>query len=195
MQNYGESPCPLEGPPTVERAGEFLKRGACSEALSEYLALFQQGHTEFAAIIGWLYRRQPNKNLDLSIQFYEKAASAGSAYAQHALGAIYIERGDDERAIEWYLKAVDNGRKQCLFLIYKSYKNRGIGNKASEYLALSAGSGNPYAIRDTAYKLIAGGSGPTGIAKGVLMFLRNAPDLLAVSKKDVRLREEMTTDI
>ena len=169
----------------AEKAGKLIDAEDFSAALVEYLVLYAKGHFEFAEVIGWIYRRKPNKNLDLAISYYIAAAENGSAYAKHALGGIYMEIGDHTKAIEWYLKAVESGRTECLQLIYNSYKSRGMKEEAERYLVLSARSGNPYGVRDTAYTLLAGQNGISGLLRGLIMYIKNIPHLLDAARQDI----------
>jgi hypothetical protein len=45
----------------------------------------------------------------------EKAAWQGHAYAMVALGSIHEERGEHQRAVEWFTKGVEAGLPTVMF--------------------------------------------------------------------------------
>lgn len=71
-----------------------------------------------------------SKETDKALAYYEKAANAGHAGAQHIMGLLYIEgkvfMQDYDKAVEWLEKAAIQGHKEAQFKLASMY-HQGLG--------------------------------------------------------------------
>ena len=94
--------------------------------------------------VGWYYHHGEGvaKNLKKACEYYRRAAEAGEARAQEALGEIYVRgeldsKEDYENGVFWLEKAAAQGRAQAQYEMALLYKDgRGLPQSIARYLFL-----------------------------------------------------------
>ena len=94
--------------------------------------------------VGWYYHHGEGvtKNLKKACAYYRRAAEAGEARAQGALGEIYVRgeldgKEDYENGVFWLEKAAAQGRAQAQYEMALLYKDgRGVPQSIARYLFL-----------------------------------------------------------
>ena len=115
------------------------------EAVSGLKSLAEQGCTEAQLALGDLYsdgwpstwKLEENNILHgdekLSLQWYKKAANAGSSFAMIRLGDYYNTENDIDEAESWYKRAIQaSGEKEGINELIKLYDNEGWEDEALE---------------------------------------------------------------
>ena len=102
--------------------------------------------------LGWMYAQGVGvpKDAAMSIEWYQKAAAQGDAYAQYSLGlkhAIGLDvPKDDSKAVEWYQKAAAQGYASAQSSLGDAYaEGKGVSKdaaKAVEWYQRSAAQGD-----------------------------------------------------
>ncbi len=81
------------------------------------------------------------KNYDVAIPLYEKLAQKGNSWAMRNLGVIYEIKKDNDKAKEWYLKAIENNNGEAAEGLAKIDKDN-----ARKYYEQSAQLEHPYVV-------------------------------------------------
>lgn len=68
-------------------------------------------------------KEHDTKNYDIAIQIYERLAQKGNSWAMRNLGLSYEEKKDNDKAKEWYLKAIDNENSEAAFALVNIDQN------------------------------------------------------------------------
>ena len=101
----------------------------CTEA-QEYLGMYYQGY--------WAVSRLEEHNIlqkddELSVYWFEKAANGGSTYAMTCLGSHYEDDFDDVKAEYWYKRAVqEGGGRDAIEELINYYFRDGRDDKVTE---------------------------------------------------------------
>lgn len=135
-----------------------------------------QGALSACVKLGYIYHRGLGVPVDVSKarRLYLRAAQAGSAEAQHYLGALCRERGELVEALQWSEKAAEQAHVSANYWTYVMYE-RGEGSerdtrKAHRYLLRAEQLGHVYAQRARAMQLVRGAEGWSGALRGFGMF-------------------------
>ena len=162
----------------IDEAHRLMARGDLAEALSLFLKLFDEGYEFVAPSIGWIYDQPPRRDTNNALKFYKIGAELGDAYAQHGLGGLYYLSGNIPNAIIQYKGAIENGNRECLYLLYKLLNESGKNAEARTYLQRAAHAKDPFAIRDLSFEYLKGNHGYINVIKGVYLYLGNVRRLL-----------------
>lgn len=81
------------------------------------------------------------KNYDVAIQLWEKLAQKNNSWAMRNLGVVYETKKDNEKAKEWYLKALEKGNGDAALKLAEIDKDN-----TQKYYEKSAQLGHPHGI-------------------------------------------------
>jgi len=85
-----------------------------TEAIKVCLVAARSGDAVAMNALGYNYY-VTLKNESLGIEWYKKAANAGSAVAMYNLGTLYIQKKNSVEAEKWFIKCVDSDYAFCAF--------------------------------------------------------------------------------
>lgn len=159
----------------VDRAYDALSAGDYSEAFNRfsYLATLDPGNIDILLNLGWLYQTGFGvaKNLNKSIECYEKAAEGGATLAHYYLGRLAKEEGRLDGAVKHFEIAAEKGYPSAAYWLGTMYLS-GIGvkenkEKAKLHLKNASKNGHIFAKRDLALAEIKGSFGSRNLFVGI----------------------------
>lgn len=131
----------------AEKAAEHFRR-----AYLDFRTLERQSQDDRLQYrIGWmlLHGVGTEKDETAAKKYFERAAQAGNAQAQYALGKLLFEQGDTSAAVEWLESSAEQENQFAQFTLGKLYlTGNGIpkdADRAIAYLTASAMQGHQYA--------------------------------------------------
>jgi TPR repeat protein len=167
-----------------QHAYNLLLAKSYSAAREHFEQIFDGTDTSIAAYLGHLHSVKDSSeyNRNLARAYFKIAASGGDSYAQHALGGILLEDGDEEEAINSYKCASDQGNSECSYVLAGIYMRRGESELAEQFLNRAVDQGHPLAIQNLAVRYMIGRYGPGKIFIGVRMYIKNLRNLAEYAK-------------
>jgi TPR repeat protein len=120
-----------------QRAEEAWKEGHLRSAFQLFLAAAKAGSDDARAIVAQFYDEGigVKASEDSALRWYRLAYRSGNAMAANNLGVIWRDRGRIDRALMWFLRALELGDEDANLEIAKIYLNaKSSPEKAVQYL-------------------------------------------------------------
>lgn len=174
----------------VSVAAQSYEAGKYEETFPMYKALAESGSIESQVLLGWMYQeglgvaRDANK----AFEWFERAASAGSAEGQYYLAKQLAKRKDYPRALESYQKAASQDYSPALFRLGWIYETgRGVDldrERAYVYYERAAKRGHIFGLKCLALLLLKGQRGYLARVKGLYLFFKALMTAVIVGWRD-----------
>ena len=165
-----------------------------SEALNVYSGLASDGDTWAQCQVGWMHQEGVGvpKNSTLALQWFERAASLGSAQGTFYCGRVAAEQSRWDEAIKAFRRGAENEYGPALLwlglIFIRGYGVEADLKKGLSFLERSAETGNYYARRELAMRMIKGKLGlrkiPAGLALLVGSVVAGVYQYISVGRDD-----------
>ena len=144
-----------------------------TNAFKFFLESADKGYNSAKQKIGWSENTNNLIELNILTNLYYLFAEQGNTAAQYGLGLIYnygtILPKNKEKALNWYLKAAENGETDSFYRIARIYQTKK-DKKAFEWFAKSSESGDYYADYKLGYIYFEGDNIPKDLNKALKHF-------------------------
>ena len=119
------------------RADEAWREGHLRSAFRLFLAAANAGSDDARAVVAQFYDQGigVKASEEAALRWYRLAYRSGNALAANNLGVIWRDRGKIDRALMWFLRALELGDEDANLEIAKIYLNaKSSPEKATQYL-------------------------------------------------------------
>lgn len=174
---------------SLNRAHKLLESDP-STAFKELEKLAQEGSIMSMVYMGSTYHNGSTiaKDDEKAEIWLHRASEAGSLFATHELGKLYLAKAEYAKAAELFSIGAECNYSPSLYRLATLYINgKGVAKdraKAKSMLETSANIGNLFAKRALALALIKGELGEREILKGVFLYIAAFPAVIGTASRN-----------
>jgi TPR repeat protein len=181
-------------PPSIEELdrlagiayGELVKKNY-QKSRELYEELYRHAPDKASVHLGFIHSQKdiPDYNVDKAFDYLGFAAEANDIHAMCYLGYLLDGIGRRSEAIEWWLRASDEGHGDSTRAAAWALHVEGDIAKADKLFERAASQGDASAIQIIAIRKIKGRDGFREIASGLTMLVKNIPRIFRYIRERV----------